>query len=232
MSAHLSDTELYYSTPENIGKNIIVISGEEFHHASDVMRHKNGDLIYITDGEGSIYRCMITDINKNSLSAEIQGKEHFGNNNSNIHFCVTYLKNPDRMKYAIEKSVELGITSFIFISSKRAVSKSANLKRLKKIALSAMKQALRSYLPTIKEMKLEQIAENPGVKILLEQKADQKFSFENDKKADYYFLFGPEGGFDSEEIKIINPITIFRLGKHRLRSETAIVQCASFLNQD
>jgi len=227
---HLSDIELYYSSTEKINRDFIVISDEEFHHASDVMRHTIGDLIYVTDGEGYIYKCRINNISKTSLTVEIQSKEHFENNNFNLHFCLPYLKNPDRMKFAIEKSVELGITSFIIFSSKRTVSKSANLNRLQKIALSAMKQSLRAYLPAIREMKFEEIINMPAKKILLDQKAGEKFSFTNDHKKVYYFLFGPEGGFDGEEIKVINPHSVYRLGEHRLRSETAIVQCASFIN--
>jgi len=230
MLVHLSDIELYYSAPEKISNAQIVISDEEFHHASDVMRHTKGDFIYITDGKGNIYKCRISIISKTSLTAEIQDKKQFENKNLNIHFCLPYLKNPDRMKFAVEKSVELGISSFIIFSSKRTVSKAVNIKRLQKIALSAIKQSLRAYLPTIKEMKFVEILKIPGTKILLDQKADEKFSFINDYQKKYYFLFGPEGGFESEEFKVLKAESIFRLGEHRLRSETAIVQCASLIN--
>jgi 16S rRNA (uracil1498-N3)-methyltransferase len=134
------------------------------------------------------------------------------------------------MKFAIEKSVEIGITSFIIFSSKRTVSKSTNLKRLQKIALSAMKQSLRAHLPAIKEMKFEEIINRPVIKILLDQKAGKIFSFTNDHQKVYYFLFGPEGGFENDEIKALKPERTYRLGEHRLRSETAIVQCASLIN--
>ncbi len=48
-------------------------------------------------------------------------------------------------------------------------------------------------------------------------------------KSQLYFLFGPEGGFDETEIKIINTDDRFSLSANRLRSETAIIKCASLL---
>ena len=43
------------------------------------------------------------------------------------------------------------------------------------------------------------------------------------------FLFGPEGGFDEDEIKNIDNEWRFSLSSNRLRSETSIIKCASLL---
>jgi len=45
----LSDIELYFSS-EKVINGLITITGEECHHIKDVMRHKTGDEIYITNG--------------------------------------------------------------------------------------------------------------------------------------------------------------------------------------
>ena len=42
----LSDIELYYSEPENISGNNILVSGEDVHHIKNVMRHSADDWIY------------------------------------------------------------------------------------------------------------------------------------------------------------------------------------------
>ncbi|HEY7751745.1 MAG TPA: RsmE family RNA methyltransferase [Ignavibacteriaceae bacterium] len=226
--AHLSDIELYFS-PVKVLDKIITISGDEFHHAINVMRRSVEEPIYITDGIGNFYSCLIKTISKNELIAEIISINHFENENRNIHFCIPLLKNPDRMKFAIEKSVELGVTSFLLFSSKRTIAKSANLNRLNSVALSAMKQSLRTYLPVIKEIKLESVFKLNGIKIILDQTAESELRFTNDHSNDYYFLFGPEGGLEIEEIKELKADKIFSLGKNRLRTETAIVKCASII---
>ncbi|MDX1372844.1 MAG: 16S rRNA (uracil(1498)-N(3))-methyltransferase, partial [Nitrososphaeraceae archaeon] len=62
------------------------------------------------------------------------------------------------------------------------------------------------------------------------QKSSSRFEFNNSTDRKYYFLFGPEGGFDESEINQLKPDNIFNLGVNRLRSETAIVKCASLIN--
>lgn len=226
----LSNIELYYSHEENTTEDQIVIKEEEFKHAVQVMRNSVGGVLYTTNGKGSIFKCEIVTIEKNKLRAKVSVVYHKENKLANIFFCIPKIKNPDRLKFAIEKCVELGITNFILFESERTISKSSNMKRLEKIALSAMKQSLHSYLPSIKLINsLKDVADLKGGKILFDQGAYKKFSFINNRDVDYYFIFGPEGGLTEKEIKLFIDANIFSLGGYRLRSETAIVKCASLL---
>ncbi|RKY90040.1 MAG: hypothetical protein DRQ01_09845, partial [Ignavibacteriae bacterium] len=115
----LSDIELYYTPPELIAKDKITLADDEFKHCCKVMRNSIGDAIYITDGEGNIYKTEIEKIEKNSLYGKICETISYKNELKNIFFCIPKLKNPDRLKYALEKCVELGITNFILFESKR-----------------------------------------------------------------------------------------------------------------
>jgi len=56
-------------------------------------------------------------------------------------------------------------------------------------------------------------------------------SFKNNSAEKYYFLFGPEGGFEDGEIGTIDSSNKFVLSNHRLRSETAVINCASLLTR-
>ena len=76
---------------------------------------------------------------------------------------------------------------------------------------------------------LKSIINNLGIKILLEQGSENQFSFKNNLSETYYFLFGPEGGFESSEIEMIDSSNRFVLSNYRLRSETAVIKCASLL---
>lgn len=227
--AHLSDIELYYTSPESIESEKVTLNGEEFHHSVNVMRNSVGDIIHITDGEGRIYKSEIVQITKNYLSAAIQEKLIYKNQAANIWFCIPQLKNPDRLKFAFEKCVELGITNFILFSSKHTISKKINSEKFLRTTFAAMKQSLRAFLPKIVSSSFNEIINLPGTKILFDQNSKTSFDGNVDIKKPIYFLFGPEGGFDEAEIINVNIGWQFNLSANRLRSETAIIKCASLI---
>ena len=226
---HLSDIELYYTSPDFVESEKIILDGEEFHHAVNVMRNSVGDLLHITNGEGTIFKTKIFEIKKHKLTGAIQEKIEYENPAVNIWFCIPVLKNPDRLKFAFEKCVELGITNFVLFTSKHTISKKINLEKFQKTILAAMKQSLRAFLPKISTSSVDEIIKLSGTKILFDQIAKIRFVGNVDINKSTYFLFGPEGGFDEDEIKYVNPSSRFSLSDNRLRSETAIIKCASLL---
>jgi len=231
MLAHLSNIELYYSSSIDFSGEMIKLTEEEFHHAVKVMRHKPGDVLYITDGNGSIFECSIISIGKKEISAKIIETIKSENNFKNIYFCISKLKNPDRFKFALEKCVELGVVNFLIFESDRTVSKGTNLKRWEKIVLSAMKQSLRAFLPEIKILKsISEIVELSGRKIVFEQNSEKQFIAEKLQNENHYLIFGPEGGLTKNELEMIGFNSQYSLSFYRLRSETAIVKAASLLN--
>lgn len=226
---HLSNIELYYTSPEFIEGEKIILQGEEFHHAINVMRNSIKDLIHITDGQGTIYKAEIIKMTKSNLSAIVKDKFQYENRTANIWFCIPLLKNQDRLKFAIEKSVELGISNFVLFTSKYTISKKINTEKLLRTALVAMKQSLRAFLPKIISASFNEILKFPSTKIIFDQKAELFFDGNVDTKKPVYFLFGPEGGFDKSEINAVSNDGKFNLSSNRLRSETAIIKCASSL---
>jgi len=226
---HLSDIELYYTSPEYVKSEKVTLNGDEFYHAVNVMRNSVGELIHITDGEGTIYRTEIVEITKSNLSAVIKDKFKYENRAENIWFCIPQLKNPDRLKFAFEKCVELGITNFILFSSKHTISKKNNSEKFLRTTFAAMKQSLRAFLPKIVSSSFDEIIKFPGTKILFDQNTKSVFDGDVNLKEPTYFLFGPEGGFDETEINSVRPENRFALSANRLRSETAIIKCASLI---
>lgn len=231
----LYDIELYYS-PSEPNNNKITIKGEEFHHIKNVMRHNIGDVIYITNGCGNIYRGRINLVAKNKVECSIEENIFNEDKFSNIVFCIPRLKNQDRFEFAIEKCVELGITNFLFFESERTITKGIKLERIQKLLLSAMKQSIRSWLPTAKYIgKIIELKNYEGQKILFDQKSDNLFfNFIKEKKEiietkKHYFIFGPEGGLSKKEIESFDSAEIMRLTENRLRTETAIITAASII---
>lgn len=230
MLEFLSDIELYYSKSINIDENTITLEGDEFYHAVKVMRNKNGGKIFITDGGGIIYSCLIKKILDNQLTAEVLNLKKYENRFENFTFCVTPLKNPDRFKFLLEKSVELGIKHFIIYNSQHSISRIRNIDRMQKILVSAMKQSLRTFVPDINVInKFDELQTLDGEKFLFHQNGNKWFDvslLKNELK--YFFIFGPEGGFSQAEISAFNES--YLLSENRLRTETAVIKCASILS--
>jgi 16S rRNA (uracil1498-N3)-methyltransferase len=226
---YLSNIELYYAAEKDNG--ILILSGEEKNHAVRVMRHIEGEVLYITDGKGRIYQTRISSINREFLTAEITDEHEYPDNNSNYTFCIPKLKSSERFEFALEKCTELGITSFIIFNAARSVSKSDKKERWGKIVLSAMKQSLRSYIPAITYIpNLSILNTFKGKKIIFEQNSSDILNKDllNDKEK-YFFIFGPEGGLNEKEISDLQGSESYKISPNRLRTETAIIKAASIL---
>lgn len=236
MNKILSDIELYYTEPENISGNSISIRGEDTHHIINVMRHSAGDKLYVTDGIGNIYETIITKISKSEVTADIEQTFKYAKSLSNITFCLPRLKSADRLEFALEKCVELGITDFIIFQSSRTVAKGSKIERWQKITRAAMKQSLRSYLPDVNYLKKFNLLNDlTGEKVLFDQKSklqltDYISSVEKHNSKKYYFIFGPEGGLSDNELNSINNSISIKLTDNRLRSETAVVTAAALVS--
>lgn len=229
---YLSNIELYYCSSLTENERTFQLTDEEYHHSTNVMRNKIGDPLFATDGNGKIYEGIITSIEKKSISVRVLKFNNLQNRLKHFTFCIPNLRNPDRFKFALEKCTELGITNFLLFNSERSVSKAFNIDRINKILLSAMKQSLKTYLPKVNILEsVKNFKDLTVEKVLFEQKSKSKLS---DKKFDtskeFYFVFGPEGGFSEKEILDIQPTLILNLAENRLRSETAIIKVASILS--
>jgi 16S rRNA (uracil1498-N3)-methyltransferase len=228
--AHLSDIELYFTPPELVKGDEVIIAGDEFHHSVNVMRNRKGDILFVTNGNGTIFKSEIVSIKKDKLTSGIIEKNQYENKAENLWFCIPVLKNPDRLKFAFEKCVELGITNFILFHSKYTASKNLKPEKFHKIVLAAMKQSLRAYLPKIISSSFADIVKPDRIKFLFDQNANKEFDNRTVFSKPVYFLFGPEGGFDEKETAAVDPDFRFKLSGHRLRSETTVVKLASLLN--
>lgn len=228
-----ANTEFYYTSPDLISDNNIIIADEEAKHLIKVMRHTINDEIYVTNGEGYVYKAIIKKINKNEVLAESIELYSHDNNFNNITFYIPILKISDRFEFALEKCVELGITNFVIFNSEKSYKRGAKLERWNKIALSAMKQSLRSYKPILKLTDKLSIKTDHS-NIIFEQLAKVRLknylieNLNNDKQK-INFIFGPEAGLTEKDKKTFGDYTQISLTNNRLRTETAIVTAASII---
>ena len=228
---YLSNIELYFSSHNNIFREKIKIEGEEFKHITKVMRHTEGEEVFVSDGCGKIFRTKISKVDLSSVELNIEHIYRYENQLANIFFCIARLKNPERFEFILEKCTELGITNFIIYDADRAISKGNKIERWNRILLSAMKQSLRSFLPKISfETSIAEIKNKPGIKFIFEQNSNQQFEgIKTDSTSNCYFIFGPEGGLSERELGLFEDFEKYKIAENRLRSETAIIKCAALL---
>lgn len=206
---------------------------EDSRHCVKVLRKTAKDIIHIVDGVGGLYECEITKANdKKCEFAIISTQKNFQQRDSYLHIAIAPTKNADRLEWFIEKCVEIGIDEISLIQTKHSERKQQKVERLEKIAISAMKQSLKAYLPRINELL-------PFDKFLKTVAQEQKFlaHLTDDSKplvsllkpqSSYCIMIGPEGDFSNEEILQARDEKFqwVTLGNSRLRTETAgIVAC-------
>ncbi len=197
-----------------------------------------GDEIEVIDGKGFRYRCRITEAHQKHTGIEIIDQQNIPLSWPQfITVAVAPTKHLDRMEWMVEKLTEIGVNRIVPILCHRSERREIKTERLEKIAVSAMKQSLKTVLPEILPM-------TPVEKIISGYSDAQRFIAYCDRAIPRHMLatsyrpghnaiimIGPEGDFDQIEINDALdagwcPVS---LGNNRLRTETAaLVACDTF----
>ncbi|MBN2245244.1 MAG: 16S rRNA (uracil(1498)-N(3))-methyltransferase [Candidatus Aminicenantes bacterium] len=224
-----------------------VLEGEEHNHLSRVIRKKPGDAVFLFDSTGTTYLAKIESISRDRTELSLIKKVSSKEAGTEIVLGQAMLK-LKKMEFILQKTTELGISTFIPIRSERTIMKikdgwDQKLLRWKKICLSAAKQSGRSTLVKIvPPVSLEEVIVNfdSANKIVLSEKAEKSLkeiilfpllTVDDDMEIppSTIILIGPEGGWtDKEEEYIVkNGFTRVSLGDQVLRSETAAISAVS-----
>lgn len=228
--------QLFYSN--QISGEQITLSDDEFRHCIKVLRHTNGDEIYVTDGVGNLYTTQIDSIAKHHCTATIINTQHFDATQNGLHVAVAPTKNTDRIEWTVEKLVEIGVEKISFIHCEHSERKVLKTERLKKIALSAMKQSLKYRMPQLGELIkfkdfINEVDTSQNLFIgYCETEQTAYLPTQTFTHANTLVLIGPEGDFSPEEVAMAKqagfvPVS---LGKSRLRTETAAIVAATLIN--
>ena len=229
INIHIVLMNIFYAPPEQIHGNIIELEGQEAKHASKSLRYSEGDNITVVDGCGGWYEGTVRDIRKNTVAIKINDSKNIKSPSPKLSLGLSIIKKRDRLEFAVEKAVELGVSDIILFRSEHTVKQNVRMDRLESTAISAMKQSLQAWLPAIKIVDgLDQVLAQSEAKILV---AHEKVEDSSGKISDYkkeerlLLLVGPEGGFSEEEISKISEAggDQVSLGDNRLRAETAVV---------
>ncbi len=211
-----------------------VLPETESGHCCRVLRMKEGDKVFVTDGKGHRFECLILDAHPKHTALEILTMEEINPWwGFQLELCVAPSKNADRMEWLVEKAVEIGVDRIILMKCRRSERKTLRTDRLEKISISAMNQSLKTNKTEILgPIDFTEIVEDGFVGFKCLGYCDDSFplrSFANEYKGgNVRILIGPEGDFTPEEVRqaVENGYIPVTFGGSRLRLETAALYAA------
>ena len=143
--------QLFYNSEIKQGESTFIFDKEESKHIIKVLRKKEGDNIFITNGLGYLFESVIIADLEKKCEVKIT-KETFQEPNSfYTHIAVAPTKMNDRIEWFLEKATEIGIQEITPIICDHSERKVFKIDRAEKIIQAAMKQSLHFYLPKINE---------------------------------------------------------------------------------
>ena len=227
----------FYASRENFKDETTQLDFEQTRHLRDVLRLRESEIIRVFDGEGNEFSCLIETIEKRETLLKIIEKVQptAPESGLDLTLAVALLKG-EKFDLVLQKAVELGVSKFVPINTKRADMKikddEKKLERWRKIITDASKQSGRAKLMTIeKPIDFEKFIETAdGTRILFAERSGQNFST-IETSQNIVAVVGSEGGWEESEIEAArkNDFQIITLNGRILRAETAAISIAAIL---
>ena len=236
----------FFTTPENITDEKVILRGTDVAHIRTVLRLKGGDRIQVLDGRGNCYTVILATMGRDRIESIIALKEDASNCESPLSICLGQgMVKGTGFDCIVRKSVELGVDKVVPVSSTRCISKLSKkdavkkIDRWRRIAREASKQCGRSRVPDIG-------AGSTSVKdfCFASRESDLKLIFWEEERSirikdllhihqlkSAAILIGPEGGFSSSEVETSRKYGFqsVSLGPRLLRTDTAPLAAISIL---
>jgi 16S rRNA (uracil1498-N3)-methyltransferase len=217
--------------------DLVELPTEEAHHAAHVLRMKAGDSIGLLDGKGTRAEAELVEVSKKRVVARIIARvQTTAERTAHIHIAVAPTKHSERIEWFVEKAVELGVDRITPLITARSERTRLRTDRLHRVAIAAMKQSQRCWLP--------QIDEPTTLSLLLQQELPSQCLFgwcegahnslmhTYSPTSDALVLIGPEGDFSAEEALQLrsNGFNAVSIGNARLRTETAALAVCAWMS--
>lgn len=221
------------------------LSDAQAHYLRHVLRLQDGDMVRVFNSDDGEWSARVGLIGKRDVSLTcldcLRGAEMVQHR---IHLLFSPIKK-DRMDFLIEKSVELGVTDLHPLLMHRSVVRDIKAERLQAQIIEAVEQCERLDVPRLYALEplgkfVQQFSSSYQGRIFaalerqdatsLRDVSDQMKSQMSHK--DVFYLVGPEGGFDPEEVVLLQnskDVCPVSLGARILRAETAALYGLSLL---
>ena len=211
-----------------------------FHHWVKVLRAKLGETATLFNGQGGEYYVTLSEINKKSAQVFVDDFNADNRTPSKSTLLGQVMSKGDRMDYAIQKAVELGVVKIQLLTSERCEMRLKYDRDQKKIehwqgiAIAACEQCGMNRVPEIlAPISLEAWLQSdlPESRLVLAPNKNQQNVLQNTGSS-LAVLIGPEGGLSETEINMANETGFMSwcIGDRILRTETAPVVALTLIN--
>ena len=203
-------------------------------HVGRVLRMQAGQALLLFNGDGQDYHATITEAGKKHvLVAVTEAAENETESPLRVVLAQTLSKG-DRMDYAVQKAVEMGVSEIVPLTTERCDVKlkgdreDKRLRHWQQVAISAAEQCGRARVPDIQPvMTVQQWLEHAracDLRLVLHHRTERSLNT-LEKPSSIALMIGPEGGLTAEEIALAedNGFLPVALGPRVLRTETAPV---------
>lgn len=237
----------FFTAPENIQGNRIILDGTNVNHIKNVLRMKVGEEIAVSNGiDGREYRCGIISLG-DTIECELRFIKEEGTELPSKIYLFQGFPKGDKMELVVQKAVELGVFEIIPVFMKRCIVKldekkaASKVARYNTIAEAAAKQSKRGVIPKVSACKsfkdAVEYAKKQDIIIVPYELAEdmsntRKVFSEIQPGQSIAFFIGPEGGIAPEEMELLlnNNAKSITLGKRILRTETAGLMVLSWFS--
>jgi 16S rRNA (uracil1498-N3)-methyltransferase len=233
--------DTFFVSAADVDGSTLIIRGDEYRHLARSLRKRVGEHIFATDGEDNLFEAVIVSLDRDHARCDVvQTQLRKNESRISVTLAVSLLRNPARFDFLVEKATELGVRSIIPLICERTIGHQDRHDRYAKIALAAMKQSGRCYLPRIFPVSsFETVvahAEDHALRLMPHERTEQSHFIgavvkHHESARTGLILVGPEGGFTDAELAIAaeRAVVPVSLGPRRLRTETAAITAVSWV---
>ncbi|MBP6977833.1 MAG: 16S rRNA (uracil(1498)-N(3))-methyltransferase [Bacteroidales bacterium] len=227
---------LFY-TPDIGTGDSYTLNEEESRHCTRVLRLKKGDIVYMTDGKGTLFETVVDlDSLKKTTVRIISIHSDWGARSYRLHIAIAPTKSLNRFEWFLEKATEIGIDQITPLICEHAERKTLPKERMNRILIAAIKQSLKTTLPVLDNPEQFQsfIRKSCADKNIMAHYDPTNVHMKDNYSPgeDVLIMIGPEGDFSPQEIRQARDagFIMANLGSARLRTETAGVVACSMIN--
>lgn len=220
----------FYAPSLQRGQSHYQLSEEESKHCVKVLRMQVGAPIELIDGKGLQAFTILEDAHPKRSILRLESSI-FHDQTPSLHIAMAPTKNMDRIEWYLEKATEMGLSKLTFLLCEHSERKQVNMERLEKIAIAAMKQSKRFYLPELHgPIRLEDFLQQHPTGYFGHCEEGEKIGLSG-LKSTLPFLIGPEGDFSTTEINaaLQSGYQAVDMSAFRLRTETAALLATTAL---
>lgn len=221
----------FFVSPTAIHGKQLRFSPDQAHQIRSVLRLRSGDQVEVLDGEGGRYRAVVQHSGKSDVLGQIAETLPGGVEPAGDLILCQAIARGERFDWVLQKGVELGVTHFQPIVTRRTVRRTPGAgqhQRWERILREAAEQSLRGRLPRLlPEVGFQQALEQRRGQALMPATSAGRPIRQALAAASWplTIFIGPEGGFDPAEIQAAERagVELVGLGPRVLRTETAAV---------